>query len=90
MKTMTKLKVFFCAIMMAIGFACGFIPWGNPNAFHGVGFPFAQVYWEHGLDYPNPFAPFINALVFLILALVILLCIYLLKCVRKSVCKRQK
>jgi hypothetical protein len=42
------------------------IPWGEPDGFHGTGFPFAQVYWDirpetgRMIDYPNVFAPALN------------------------------
>jgi hypothetical protein len=56
------------SIVMGVGFTT--IPWGNPNGFHGIGFPFASVYWDSIdrpgklVDYPNPYAPILNSAAF--------------------------
>jgi hypothetical protein len=49
-----RLTVFLAVILGGcLGFAGSFLSWGEADGFHGVGFPFAVVYWDQGKDYPN-------------------------------------
>lgn len=58
-------------LLTGAGFGVTWIPWGNPEGFHGVGEPIPQVIWDDGKDYPNILAPFENVLLFWIVALVL-------------------
>lgn len=73
-----KLLLLWALIAIALGIGLTQIPWGDPEGFHGTGFPFAAVYWDHidgsmhPTDYPNPFAPILNSVaIFLIGSVVI-------------------
>ncbi|MEP2775847.1 MAG: hypothetical protein ABJQ93_07880 [Luteolibacter sp.] len=64
-----------------LGVGLTFVPWGDPGGFHGVGFPFAKVYWDDGRDFPNPFAIFMNSVACLA---VVLLVFFFIKCKRPT------
>jgi hypothetical protein len=63
-----KIKLKPILISIILGLLCSFIPWGDNSSFHGVGFPFAYVYWDKGqnsgqfVDFPNPLAFILNPL----------------------------
>jgi len=88
-----KLKILlliWALISLALGIGFTFIPWGDPQGFHGTGFPFASVYWDyidgatHPTDYPNPYAPFLNVGAFLIVGLILIMPSWLLiSCLRR-------
>jgi hypothetical protein len=69
-------------VAIALGVAATQIPWGDPEGFHGKGFPFASVYWEYRngakdpVDFPNPFAAILNSVAFLIIGSTALLAIH--------------
>lgn len=65
-------EIIFCLIMATGGALGTFVRWGDVERFHGVGLPFAQIYWDKGMDYPNPYAILLNISAFLILALLLL------------------
>lgn len=67
------------------------IKWGEPDGFHGRGFPFASVYWDKDLttgrflDYPNPLAPVMNfVVIFIAIAVILSVVLLLLKRFKKS------
>ena len=67
-----------------IGFYATSIPWGNPTGFHGKGLPFAQVYWDKNVDFPNPYAHVLNMASFLLLGILLILLFFcVLKLVRR-------
>ncbi len=73
MKT-SKLLSIWAIISIVVGIALCNIPWGDPEGFHGTGFPVAVVMWQHGIDYPNVFAFVLNPLlVFAVGGILILL-----------------
>lgn len=55
-----KLWITFLGIPVLLGVVLTNISWGDPDGFHGTGFPFARVYWDNGLDHPNPYALLLN------------------------------
>lgn len=56
-----------------IGFYATSIPWGTASGFHGQGLPFAQVYWDKSVDYPNPYAHVLNIASFFLLGMLLIL-----------------
>ena len=54
------------------------IPWGEPEGFHGIGVPFASVYWDYingtasPTDFPPPYAMLLNTAVFFLIGLIAL------------------
>jgi len=72
MLKLRNLLVIWAFISIVLGVAATQIPWGDPDGFHGTGFPFASVYWDYvgdadrPIDYPNPYAPILNAATFLL------------------------
>ena len=65
-----------------IGIVSTFIPWGDPDGFHGQGFPVASVMWDKAsnyyehpapsdghIDFPNPLAIILNPIIYWILFL---------------------
>lgn len=82
---MIRLRNFIVAwafISIPLGVAATQVPWGDPEGFHGIGMPFAGVYWdylgdaEYPTDYPNPYAGILNSAVFLIVGSIAILVIY--------------
>jgi hypothetical protein len=78
--TITGALGIWLAVSLVAGTWLTRIPWGEPDGFHGTGFPFAQVYWDlrpetgQMIDYPNIFALVLNiAAVFAVGAAVIYL-----------------
>ena len=53
-------------ISVVAGVGLTAVDWGDPERFHGTGFPFASVYWDRDrstgrfVDYPNPYAMILN------------------------------
>ncbi|MCE9584099.1 MAG: hypothetical protein K8T20_16570 [Planctomycetes bacterium] len=64
-------------VSVVAGIAASNIPWGNPAALHGVGFPVAAVIWDKPpdkavfIDYPNPLAYVINPLALFVAGLLL-------------------
>ncbi len=90
MLKLNSLILIWSIISVALGLGFTYIPWGDPEGFHGTGFPFASVYWDkigaakHSVDYPNPFAPLLNiAAFFLIGAIVIGSVWYVAACLQR-------
>jgi hypothetical protein len=77
-----NLLLIWALIAIVLGFVASQIPWGDPDGFHGTGFPFAVVYWDyigdadHPVDYPNPYAPLLNSAAFMIVGSFAILAIY--------------
>lgn len=67
---------------LVLGVVASNIPWGDPEGFHGTGFPFAGVYWDYiddtasPRDFPNPIAPILNALAFFTAGSVAIVIVY--------------
>lgn len=68
--TMIKFrKIILISVLLsiALGFGVTQISWGDPKGFHGIGVPFASVYWDfidgstYPMDFPNPYAPLLNS-----------------------------
>jgi hypothetical protein len=85
MHSLRNLLLIWAFLSFALGFGVTQIPWGDPDGFHGTGFPFAQVYWDYigdakrPIDYPNPFALILNSAVFLVVGSIVILAIHWLK-----------
>lgn len=78
----------FCLLC---GISGNFVQWGNPNGFHGTGFPISHVMWDrpkgsdHLVDFVNPYMIFVNVgLVLLAGWLVWLLVRLVFRCFRRE------
>ena len=77
-----NLLLIWAVVAIALGVGATQIPWGDPEGFHGKGFPFASVYWDYRngakdpVDFPNPFAAILNSAAFLITGSKLILSIY--------------
>ena len=82
MLRLRNLLVIWAFVSLIAGIAATQIPWGDPDGFHGVGVPFASVYWDyigdaaHPVDYPNPFAPILNSATFLLVGSIVVSAVY--------------
>jgi len=69
----TFLWLVSCVVLGLLGST---IQWGDPDGFHGTGWPIPMVMWDrpagsdHFLDYPNPAGGLLNVLVLMIAGLV--------------------
>jgi hypothetical protein len=80
--------MFWCILAFFTGIGLTFVQWGERGGFHGVGVPVAQVYWEDGKDYPNPYAIFMNPALCIVLVIVIYFILKPLICRAESTRKR--
>ena len=69
---LSRLLVAWLVISVIVSIPLDFLDWGNPEGFHGSGFPFSTVFWERDrvtggmVDFPNPLAFLLNPLVIFI------------------------
>lgn len=96
MLRLRNLLVIWAFTSIVLGVAATQIPWGDPNGFHGTGFPFASVYWDYVGDadrpigYPNPYAPILNAATFLVVGSICISCVYwIVRSIRRTLSNRR-
>jgi len=67
------IEIILLIISAYVGAMGSTISWGNPNGFHGTGWPVPIVSWDNGLPYFSPVGWVVNPLgaTLLMLALII-------------------